>query len=803
MSELQQGIRARAARAGGGVRRLVALCSVVWGPGCWGLADNTTLQAQSDWLGSCASDSDCIQGQCLCGVCTQPCDTGSCEGGPPGAVCADLAHWAHDAFCAGRSEASICISQCVADADAGVHAECGAGQACVADLCLPEPAAALVQSGVAGPLVGSLCATDPVVSRSLLISNQAQLDALRGCERIHGDLELVVFPGIDETPLLSLRAVTGMLWLHPPADEAISGELRPLDGFRALTQAGGIKLSWLTLTTLEPLGRLQRIVEPDAAIPRPDGTGELPPRDGPGVLSIESCPGLGSLEGLDVLEQVAHVRLSANPSLTSIAGMSLARQVQSLAISDCPLTDLVGAEGLGLRSLTISNSTLANLSGLGNAPALQRLILLANPALISLEGLGAPPIMEEVLLEQNTALTSVRGLEGLREVERFSVVEDRESSSLGALSGLDKLEQVGRLLLQGTSALPNLTGLGALRRAADLEISYSDSLQDLSGLTQLEEVGALYLIVTPRLVRLTGLGRATIADLFISDASIVDLQGLEEVTIGDSLHITTSDLRTLEGLPRLSATNELTVSDCPGLNDLAALRPIASLRELDLSKTGLSHLDDLVNLRQLRRLSLAGNYNLVQIDGLSGVAGLVGMTIRQNDQLRSLPVFSVLSDCVECDGFHLELLDNAALELGPGLPGLETAGGISVMNNPVLSRLDGLSTVRSLSRLEVVNNALLTGLDLSSLSQVGAIVIRGNTALDDAPLISLASALVPPPAIKIVSNQSGRARLDPCPWTRDAICDETLGDCRGGSDFEDCRYAPPLESEQTSAEAQP
>jgi hypothetical protein len=504
------------------------------------------------------------------------------------------------------------------------------------------------------------------------------------------------------------------------------------------------------------------------------------------------------------LEQVTAVGLSGNPDLTSIAGMGQVHNLEGLYIADCPVSDLTGAEGLGVRGLTILNSSLTNLSGLGDASALERLSLLVNTDLTSLEGLSAPPIMEEVLLQRNTALTSLRGLEGLREVERFSVINDPEASRLGALTGLEGLEQVGTFVLEATASLTDLTGLSALRRVADFQITFPASLRDLSGLAQLEEVGLFYLVSAPQLVSLTGLGSATIHDLQVLEVALPDLQGLEEVTIGDSFHLSSSaPLSSLDGAPRFLEASSLSLSDCPALSNLAALQTLTALRRLELSNTGVSHLDDLGNLRQLGRLIIVKNRNLAQLNGLSNVAGLESMTIRENAQLLSLPVFPNLSDCVDCDGFALELLDNEALESGPGLPGIATASGILVTNNPVLSRLDGLSQVRSLSRLEVVNNTQLTDVDLSSLNQAGAIVIRGNDNLDDVPLIALASALDPPPTMRIVSNQSGPALLDPCPWTGDAICDETEGDCSPGSDLDDCQNVPTPELTETSEEAQP
>ena len=80
----------------------------------------------------------------------------------------------------------------------------------------------------------------------------------------------------------------------------------------------------------------------------------------------------------------------------------------------------------------------------------------------------------------------------------------------------------------------------------------------------------------------------------------------------------------------------------------------------------------------------------------------------------------------------------------------------------------------------------LVSLDLSGLESAGTLLIRGNTSLDDEPLAPL--ELLPNARIKIVSNRSGPARLSPCPWRNDGVCDEEQADCAAGSDVADCSW---------------
>lgn len=96
--------------------------------------NDPSTDGESHWrsaLSACAIDDDCANPalSCLCGVCTQPCDSASCS--VPGATCAQ------GASC---DATPACLAECDADADCAAS-----GLACVQGFCqeLLEPLASM------------------------------------------------------------------------------------------------------------------------------------------------------------------------------------------------------------------------------------------------------------------------------------------------------------------------------------------------------------------------------------------------------------------------------------------------------------------------------------------------------------------------------------------------------------------------------------------------------------------------------------------------------------------------------------
>lgn len=585
-----------------------------------------------------------------------------------------------------------------------------------------------------------------MVQRSVTVSNQAELDALDGCERIGGTFTLHLFPGIDQAPLLSLQTVEGGLTVHGTTERVQS-----LDGFGSLQYVGRLFLDGVNLPDLGALGQLRSIGDPSRA-------GDRAERG----LEITSCSGLTSLNGLGTLEYVARIHLNGNPDLVSIAGLGDVRPVAELLAIDCPLLDLQGLEQLSVETLSLSGTALASLEGLGNAAWLLQLGLSNNPALTSLQGGTFPPRMTQLMIEDADALANLRGLEGLQEVDLLGISTSHpELSSLASLAGLEGLEHVGFFSLSGMTSLAHLSGLDGLQRVGQLQIMTS-GLRDLTGMPSLRQIDDFSVLTAPELTGLDGLGSASITSFWLNDIPLTTLAGLEQLHLvaEGQLNIGAApQLVSLQGLPPLTTLLSLSLSETPALADLQALAGLTAVQYLSLSSTGLIQLDGLSNLRVLLSLYLDSNPALVQIDALSGAAGLS----------------------------ELFIANNAVLQTWPSTLFSGAAAYVTVYNNQALTALPAFSGLRSAVLLSIEDNPNLAALDLSSLESAEVLYIRGNSSLDDGPLEPLRRLLPRTAQVKIVSNLSGPERLSPCPWTNDGVCDELRGDCAERSDTSDCR----------------
>jgi hypothetical protein len=103
-----------------------------------------------------------------------------------------------------------------------------------------------------------------------------------------------------------------------------------------------------------------------------------------------------------------------------------------------------------------------------------------------------------------------------------------------------------------------------------------------------------------------------------------------------------------------------------------------------------------------------------------------------------------------------------------------------------LLELSSWRSLRDVYLLRVVNNVSLLSLELPALEQARGLDIHGNTSLDEALVLPLRERLESSLAAQILSNSSGPALLDPCPWADDGICDELSGACAPRADASDC-----------------
>lgn len=456
---------------------------------------------------------------------------------------------------------------------------------------------------------------DGVVKVSVEVRSQEDIERLAGCERLVGDLFLYARPGLDYTPLRSLRDVEGTLVVR-------DGDA-PLEGLSGLEEAGGLELSNLQVANLEPLSGLRRLGVSTSQLPPPSETidEETGLEDISYVsffgLAINNCAGLTSLAGLHSLEELDALHLANNPDLVSLGGLSGLVELPELQLIS-GVVDLRG--GVPVRRLSVSHSPWTDLTALGDTRVLESLELRDNPALASLAGARLPARLELLSLRNNPALASLDGLTALRSIDQLLIVTASWSSRvpvaesrLTSVEGLSGLERVGDLYLHGQTRLRSLAGLAALREIESVNLSDNPALQSLEGLSGLERAGSFFMLGSPLLTTLSGLGSAQIGMLQLLDLGIVDLTGLEQVSVDLDLSILRApELVSLRGLPQLGPDASVSLIDVPALTDAQALEAVTALGALTLERTSLAQLAA-PGLQRLRLLTVWENPELVQL----------------------------------------------------------------------------------------------------------------------------------------------------------------------------------------------
>ena len=120
------------------VRRMLALLVTALAIGCEPDNHPMVIDSQTNWLSICAIDSQCGSLHCVCGVCTNPCDSDRDCGGLKGTACISSDELGAIAQCAGgpTPPPSLCMPRC----DDG---RCARGEMCVASVCTPVPVPAV------------------------------------------------------------------------------------------------------------------------------------------------------------------------------------------------------------------------------------------------------------------------------------------------------------------------------------------------------------------------------------------------------------------------------------------------------------------------------------------------------------------------------------------------------------------------------------------------------------------------------------------------------------------------------------
>jgi hypothetical protein len=341
---------------------------------------------------------------------------------------------------------------------------------------------------------------------NIVINRRRELERLRGCQEVGGDLTLIGFTADDLEPLNELERVLGNLHLEISAR---------LDGLESLRQVWGLSLEGLNTPTLAPLSNLTRIGivdgDPDAA------------------LRIVSTEGFRDLEGLSRATMRGHVTIESNPRLESLRGLSLASSLEELSVrANNSLVDLGPATMLTRAGTVVldGNQFLVDLGALSQLETVEKVLEFEGLAIESLDMLQALERATDVSIRQNGTLTSV---DRLASVE-FSSLRVTRNPSLASLPEFPGVFQLQQLQVRDNDALTRGPRFPALTQANRILISGNPGLARIDGFPLLQTIDTLEVRDNSSLIEL-GLGAVTQYEL----ARIICNPALTEQTIAQRL----------------------------------------------------------------------------------------------------------------------------------------------------------------------------------------------------------------------------------------------------------------------------
>jgi hypothetical protein len=584
------------------------------------------------------------------------------------------------------------------------------GASCTPPAATPDAGPDVVD---AGPRVDLCNAPDAIACSTVPTGNtyahDADLEALRGCNRLDGDLVIQSADVTSLAALSSLQCVTGRF-----------------------------QLSQTAVVDLTGLERLQSV----------------------GFLFVSGNASLTSLGALHALDTALSTFILHNDALTNLSGLERLTTLFTLSVQDnAHLTDLGTFAPTSVGSMDFTrNASLTSLHGLEGITTAFNVALVGLPALTSLDGLAHLGTTNTLTLDELgvTSLSSLASLQSVGTLTLGALALD-DLATLTGLTSIQELDLGPTSTLRALGALPSLTVLDQVKvtsNAALETLIIPDGVQRVT-LTQVNDAPALttlsfgkandaFSVVldgVPALTTLDASSVTTIGDMELGQTGLVSLS-LPAVTTGEALHVTCGGLGggianhtplTSVSAPLLTRLDgDLNVSNCNALTTLDLPQ---------LASTGNTFLTNLPQLTSLSGLSGLANTGSFTLDG-TGVTSLAGFaaphsstfTLRNDAQLTALDVASPFPA-----GSVLLLQNLPRLTSLAGLAGSQLAV-FAAQSLPAVTSLDGLQDSVQRLALTLDDVPLLTDATaLQASTQLAALHIKG-TALTSLSLPALVTA---------------------------------------------------------------
>lgn len=398
------------------------------------------------------------------------------------------------------------------------------------------------------------------------VDTQGGVTALRGISHIEGHLTLSGEDITDLRPLRQLRSINGTL------------TLRNLTGIDSVQDLAGLR--WARRLRMSSCPGIMTLA-PFSGV------------DSCTSVQVEQCESLETLPASDLFARVERGTLADLPRLESLAAISGAGSMNNLRLSGLPAGlefDVISDFNL-MRYLSLGDISLEELPDLSAMSELWSLTLEDMPVLRSSAGRPTIPArsmslrncgsladldliagadsLETLYAVELAGLVSLSGVERLPVLRSITVADCPLLTELGALSDLSGLESLAIEELPLIRGVPELSDHPGLREA---EFRSCTGLADLHDLP-IAPGGSLRVVSCEELSSLQGMALPdSMQSLYFYELRLPDLSGLDSLRTVGWLTLSTSDVRSLDGLDQLrTIRGGITIQDNPLLADADVL----------------------------------------------------------------------------------------------------------------------------------------------------------------------------------------------------------------------------------------
>lgn len=510
------------------------------------------------------------------------------------------------------------------------------------------------------------------------------------------------------------------------------------------------------------------------------------------TTQLYSMYGLGT-SPISVDALISALRLSDLTSLTQISSLT---KLEQLSLCYTGITDLQGIDKFpNLTKLDTTYTALTDVTGLDTATGLRYLglgSLNLTPKVQTADDETSEDTSsdasdeekEEDEEEEKEPTFNETGLDAaaLSLVAKLPnlVYLDITNNNIDDLSALSVLQNVKYLSVASNP----LTSLSGVENMKNLEVLHAPDclLTDVKALNGFSKLETLYLS-NNRLIDLSALSAATeVTYLDASDNDLTDASGVSGMTKLETLNLSKNKLTAAPDLSKLTKVTTVNLSE----NELTDASGLANFNPTDyeieepaegeeakkptvtLNLSGNKLAELALKASMLTTLNLSEN-ELGSGDAetplqLDGCKALTSLNISKNEDLKTVPSLSALTDLATLDASETGLTEL------PSLKGLKSLTNVTLTGSDIAS-LEGLKDNESITTLTLKECEKLTDISaLSTLKALTSVNLEKCTALNDD---SVTAAFGTAKDLKFDKNSKLTVTLTGCSGVKDfSVFDE-------------------------------